>query len=297
MFGKKQEDKLKKYQDTSGSLSSKGLERGIWFVRHKLQLRKIIVIILSSWGAITVGIGLIIWGKYIAYDYWQDRALYRSQVLEFPNYESRQNMYEARPLIFGQPQVYQGSRNTYDLVTPVSNPNPMFVAHIHYEYQFATGRTPAQTVTILPGTESYAPLLGFENESFPARAQLVVDDIVWERLDTHVIADPASFREERLAFEPENLAFTQSQDGIGSTLTFDLTNNSVYSYWQADFLVLLYRGNDVVGVVHMSEPTFRGGERRSVDYRLYQDVGGVSRIELIPLINIFDSHSYLPVGQ
>lgn len=293
----KKEDKVKKYQDTSGALSNKGLQRGIWFVKHKLLLRRILIITLSAWAFVSVSLGLVIWTKYAAYDFWKDRDLYRSQISQFPNYDIKRDLYQAIPPTFGQPEVFRGAENTYDLITPVKNSNPSIIAHIQYHYQFTGGKTSVLTTSLLPGSDTFVSFLGFEHDTFPARAQLVVDDISWERIDTHFIPDPASFIEARLVFEAENLAFIAEEDGRGSTLSFDLINRSVYSYWQADFLVRMFRGNEPVGVVFVSEPQFLGNETRAIEYRLFQDIAGVSRIELTPFINVFDHTNYMPVGQ
>ena len=292
-------DKVQQYVDTSGSLGSKELVRGIWYVRHKLLIRKILLGLLTTWCVITAGIGIFVWGKYVSFDVWNDRDLYVSQVLEFPNYTAIQPLYEARQIVLGDVDIFRGSEDTYDFVTSVSNPNTAMIAFVTFHYEFPNGQTPPQMATLLPGRDGFLTLVGFESDAFPSRAQVVIDDIAWDRINPHFIQDPLGYMDARLQFLPENLVFTPAgvdEATLGSRLTFDLTNNSVYSYWQADFLIELFRGSQRVGVLFLAETTFTAGETRSIDYQLFQNLQSVSRINVTPLINVFDDSVFLPVG-
>jgi hypothetical protein len=296
----KEPSKLSQYVDPSGDFSTKEFTLGYWYVQHKLLLRKIFIWILLSWSIITIGIGLIVWGHYLFVGYWEDEQLLASHIGTFQNYSAIQPAYEAQPLSYDQSRLFKSADGRYDFFTLVRNPNEDFVAYVTFHYVYANVETARQTQAVLPRLEQGLVVYGHETLSYPAQAQLIIDEIRWQRINPHVVFDPSSYMAERLRFRVSDFEFIRpggEEPTLTNALSFGLHNESVYSYWDASFHVLLKRGEAIVGVIPLSETQFRAGESRDVDIFTFAELTQVDSIEVLPTINVFDTSAFISVGE
>ncbi|PIT86494.1 MAG: hypothetical protein COU33_02845 [Candidatus Magasanikbacteria bacterium CG10_big_fil_rev_8_21_14_0_10_43_6] len=297
---KKEVSKLAQYDDPSGDFVNRDFRAGLWYVQHKLLLRKIVIGILSTWSTITIGIGLFVWAQYLFVGYWDDEDLLATHINTFQNYRAIQPAYEAVSLSYDTSKIFKSAEGRYDLYTPVTNPNRNFLAHVDFHYVFGQTDTPVQTTTLLPQSTQALIQFGFESDLYPAQARMIVDDIRWQRIDPHAIADIGGYMSERLLFSVEDFSFTRPGEAEGiltNEVAFTLVNNSVYNFWEPTFAALLKRGQSVVGVLPISEKEFRRGESRSVNIYTFAEVTQVDSIELIPLFNLFDRQEYIDIGE
>ncbi len=300
MFIKKTEDKLEKYIDPTGEFTNSQFKLSRWYVEHKLRLRQIGLGALILFCVVTVGYSLFYWGYYFTTGYWRDQEMLNSQVLEIENYDNLKSFYAPRPFIISSPQVYQTvSPSSYDFVVDLTNNNERWLAGIQYQFVFSGGETPLAQAIVLPGTRPLV-YLGFTSDYFPSGARLVIKNIKWYHLDRHIYPDISGYTAERNLWLVENFEFSPISRISGSPanfIEFDLTNNSAYGFWEANFYVELLDQGSRVGILYLPEAEFTSRETRHVDLRSYIDGLYVTEIRVHPLINIFDSREYLRAGE
>lgn len=301
IFFKKSANKLSRYQDPTGEFGNSELKKAFWFAKYRIQLRKAFIGCLIFWCVVTVGTSLVLWGKYFAYDLWRDNANLASQSQEFVNFAAIQEQYRARPIQFGQSLIFQSNTNRYDFVTPVNNPNERFIARVFYHYEYAGGKTPQQTLLLLPLIQTPMVVLGHETQSgFPSRATLVVDEIRWKRVNAHAIPDIQEYMTSRLLFPVSDVGFEPQNTAEGllsSQVSFTISNDSVYHYWDVPLHVELLRSGQLVGVLSTSLTQFRAGDVRRIELFTTATLPFVDDVRVSPIINIFDPASYIDVGS
>lgn len=298
MFQKKKPNNFARYIDPTGEFPTGELKAGYWYVRHKLLLGHIVVGVLVVWSVATVGYSLFGWGRYMFFDYTRDQEMLRRQVIEVPDYTVVQPLYQAQPLSFGSTDVFEGAPDKYDFFTPVTNPNERFLAHVTFSYAYSGTRTPTTTVTLLPRTPQAFVVFGEESDQYPGAAQLTIYTIDWQRISSHVIPDVEAFQKERDIFIVEDVTVRDAgADEVPvPQVEFDLTNDSVYPYWEPRFVAELMQGGRVIGVQFLSVPQLRGKETRHIKFHTQSSIRGVGDLRLLPLFNIFDLDEYMQVG-
>ncbi len=284
------------YVSPTGELPNRTLRLGEWYVMHKILLQHIGTGILIAWCVVTMGFSLYKWGEYLFIGMKQDDMLLLTQ-LRAENYQAMHPSYEARELSFGDVRVFRSAESVYTFSAGVTNPNARHLAYMQYKFVYASGETVATNAVILPGQTREIAVFGFSSTEYPADAHLVVESTRWRRVDPHRVADVGAFITERLKFIIDHFTFANPEGASVPSVTFDLTNDSAYSYWQPVFYVELYNGQELAGLAYVSIDRFLAGETRHIDVRLFGDTLSVSDIRLIPTVNIFDSASFVAPGQ
>lgn len=293
---KKKVDKMNQYQSPMAELSNRQLRFSGWYVRHKDQLGQAGMIALFLFGLSTMGYALYGWTTYLLVGYGQDQKIFHNLVSQFSNYDNIKPLYEVQPLEFSATRILSSGEGLYDFVTEIRNPNIRNVAVISFSYDFAGKASEPQDVVVLPGQTTLLVAFGQESDSYPGGAQLNISNIVWHRIDPHAVFDVGQYISERLSFTTTDVVFTaaNARDGVPShRLTFDITNDSAYSYWQARFVVKLFEGGQLVGVLPLTMDRFQAGKTRSVELRSLVPELSVSEIALVPMIDVFDEREFI----
>lgn len=187
-----------------------------------------------------------------------------------------------------------------DLYATVENPNADWLARFTYRFRAGAFETEPQRGFALPATEK--PLIAFavKGEGSLQGAQLVIDDLRWERVDKRFTGDYQAFLADRLRFSFEDVAFVTDAPAGGTPVArvgFTVKNGSAYGYYDPAFVVLLKRGPAVVGVTRTTLSQIAPGEARRVDITWAGPIPSVSQASVLPDIDLFDEGVYLPVGQ
>ena len=98
---------------------------------------------------------------------------------------------------------------------------------------------------------------------------------------------------DQIEFRPPNPA-----DPINvSKASFRITNNSGFGYYKVGFILTLWSGEQLIGVNRVAASNLRPGDVRIVEANWFQDVAGVSRVEVAPELDILDDKNYIPPGK
>lgn len=295
MFKKKAEDKLSQYEDPIGGFSSRDLRLATWYVKHKEQLRAVGIACLVIFDIALITFGFWGWAEYAIIGYRQDRQMLANQIFEVENYAAQQARYGARELQFGTTAVYQSGTDRYDFVVDVENSNTRWVADITYQFSYNGGVTDEQTMTLMPGARQPLVVFGVESVGTPSALRFQPLSISWRSIDPHIVPDPAAYLTKRNVFVPGDVSFFFANDADtgGHRIMFSVLNNSVFSYWEPQFIVELRDGDIRQGLLLVTLDEFRAGEIRTVDLQSFATNLFVSDIVLHPLIHFFDANEYM----
>lgn len=296
----KEKNHLSQYIDTTGELSSRQLKISSWYLRHEILLQQIGIGIMIVFCVATVGFSLFFWGKYLFVDYWVDQKNLQGQAQEFQNYAQLQSAYKANNIEVLETRIYNSSTDLYDFFAITVNPNERWIAHVDYHFVYSGGETKTYKSSLMPGEKRPLAVFGQESASYPGEISFVLDNLSWEAIDPHKIFDISSYMKERLIFNFDNFVFSQpSQTGAPvPAISFDIYNDSAYSFWDAVFYVELLNDDQTVGYIYFSIPDFMSLEKRTVDLRYFGDNLTVNDIRIIPVMNVFDRDIFInPKGE
>jgi hypothetical protein len=200
-------------------------------------------------------------------------------------------------LVTGEVLVFSPTSGYEDFYTEIRNPNQDWTAAFTYSFKTSSGESRKQKGFVMPGERK--PLLALHEALTGNRADLLVEEITWIRVDHHVIPDITEWLERHNDFQitdntyVTNLEINKQKVARSS---FTITNQSPYGYYEAPFLVFLLRGDTVVGVNQVVLNTFNAGEARQVDVNWFGAFPTAAEIQVVPNIDYFDADAYLPIG-
>ncbi len=172
--------------------------------------------------------------------------------------------------------------NRFDVVAPVTNPNTDWFATVTYAVSVNGATGESQDMTLNPSSELYLTALGVGGEG-SVSVQLAVEHIAWRRLDHH---NPPPVAQFDIA-DPAYSTLT----GEGATVyqvRADITNNSYVSFYEVPFIILLYNGDQIVGVNYAYISPFNFGETKTITAK-WNTVGGtVTSARVVPALNLLD---------
>lgn len=278
----------------SEDLTEKELKFGYWWLSHRAQLRQGLIIALLVFDAIFLGFALFKWGHYLAVGYWADQKMARELVKPAVNFAGLKEHFSAQPLVILNTYLFTGAAKT-DAAAMVKNPNERFFVSFDYDFDLGGVKTPSRRGFLLPGEEKPVAELGILGTGGASGAVLELKNLTWQRIGAHQIQDMAAYLSERLNFSAAEVNFAlPSVSGLRSSqLTFKLTNNSGFSYYEPKFLLRLESGGNLVGLEQAVFSQFLAGETKEVDLRLFNQNINVSGLRLAPEINIFDPQAYI----
>ena len=87
-----------------------------------------------------------------------------------------------------------------------------------------------------------------------------------------------------------------AKTGQPSQISFDLTNDSAYGYWQVNAVALLYSGGTLAAINYATISQLRSLETRTIELNWAQDLPAIDSIQIVPEVNYIDSASIIPPG-
>jgi hypothetical protein len=201
----------------------------------------------------------------------------------------------ADPIVPEQVLVFGIGDNRYDFFAELSNPNSDWWVEFTYAFAFDAGSTASTEGFLLPGQTKPVISLATTSQTFVRNAQLELTNVRWHRINHHEIYDYSIWQEDRMRLVITDATFTKEtgfeKDVFGRT-TFTVYNNTAYSYFDPQFLVLLKRGSAVVGVSRATVASLGVGERREISLNWFGILPSATSVEVIPDIHLFDPDVY-----
>jgi len=285
-------DKEPNAVDLPEGMSGRELKWSLWWIDHEDAVKRIGVILFVVVDIVLVSIGA--WGMldWLAFGgVSEERAIRQLTSLEYAQLGIAA---PAREIQFGAPIVLSLPDSRYDVVVPVENENANLWAELEYRFIIGGEETPPLHDFVLPGQAKFLVGLGIRREGSPGTVELRVEKREWHRLDGHEIPNYEAYAAVRLNIEAVNPVFLPATGQEGSKTSFALRNRSAFSYYDTDLLVMLYRGDTLVGVNKIRLAELNAGAGENMELFWYQTIPQVTRTEVIPYINILDPDAYQP---
>lgn len=268
----------------------------LWWVEHRAFLRRL------AYGAFMVVDGLllsfVLWSMLdsFAISYGDDEREV-AKVVAYGQGDLRAYSVAnaADDILPEQIQVFSIGNNRYDFYANLSNPNADWWVEFTYSFAFDAGSTTPAEGFLLPGQTKPVVSLAVTSQSSVRDAQFELTNVRWHRVDHHVIPDYVMWQGDRLRLTITDAVFSKEtgfeSDVFGRT-TFTVHNNTAYSYFDPEFLVLLKRGQAVVGVNRATFASLGVGEKQEISLNWFGTLPAVTSVEVIPDIHLFDEDVY-----
>lgn len=278
-----------------GGVSGQELRWSQWWVDHRERVGRIATGLFIVADAVLLGVG--IWGftDWLAFGGLKEEQAIRQMTGagygQFPDLGLQEVRLDA-------PIVLPAGSGKVDVLVPVANPNPRFWAELRYRLVIGGTERPLRTAFILPGQTKYLAELAAPTDT-GASAEVKVERRVWHRATPSGGLDQQAFADARLDIRAENAVYRPAVSGatsVSSSAAFTLVNDTVFSYYDVGVLVLLYNGDAIVGVNENRLDTLPARSRRPMEIFWYQPLPSVSKVEVVPDINIYDPDAYRKLG-
>jgi hypothetical protein len=295
---KKELKELERYRDLEGMTLSK-LNLGLWWVQNRLLIFKIVKIILIVISVITWSLFIFTFGEYLLFGMNKDNKM----ISDIANGPSISHdifaMVSAQDLRVQTVKKFNTLSGRYDFLAEVDNPNQKFAAYFEYYFSVDGKDYGRRTGFILPQETKYFFALGQEISSAPSSVEFRMDNFTWQRIDSRRYPDWENFKNDRLQITTANVNFTPARSTVLSEkldlneLKFDLSNNSIFNYWEVNLKILLHSHGDIVGVNEYKATSLMSGETRTIVISWPGHFGSIDDITIIPEIDITDKKNYI----
>ena len=287
------------YEDLTG-LTEKRLDLGLWYVEHLHQLKKYFIIFLIFIATISWSYFLFGFIYYLSIGMKEDQKLANetanSGIITHEYFTKNQPMH----LNYGTTITFpSGSASKYDFFTEIENPNNKHWVEFDYYYAVNGESLEKLKAFILPGEKKPIIALGRELKAHPFDPRIIIENIAWHRIATKEINDIEKFKSDHAAFTVKDFKFNPSKGSsaadkvIFNELEGEITNSTVYNYWNANFIIILYQGGQPVSVGKYGIENFLSGSSYQVNLTWPGDIGKVDEVKVIGDTNIFEKNNYM----
>lgn len=203
----------------------------------------------------------------------------------------------AKDLDAGPATAVPSVDGAYDYHAVLANPNADWWAEFTYAFASSAGETDSAEGFILPGEEKPVVAYAVDAPSAPRSVSLKISDVVWHRVDHHVTGDYGQWIEDHVGFDVQGATFgrVELNDDTIARVSFSVTNDTAYSYYEPVMVAVLTRGSTVVGVTGTTLSSLDAGESRDVDINWFGSVPNANKVDVYVSINPFDISAYKPL--
>jgi len=270
----------------SSDFSDKQFKAAYWYARHRLGLRRAMILALAG-----VALFFLIYGLYGVFDFYvisrSDLALWQKSISDSKLNNELVSQVRSPLQLELQGASVLANNEKDDFVAWVFNPNREWLAQeITYHFKSNSVETPKIKDFVLPGQQKI--LYAFANEkNSGANLALVIDDIQWKK-----VANYEALRDKILQFEFLNkkleLGSGQSGEQSYTSLSFELANRSAYSFYDPKFILLVYQGQRLIYSDQIILDSLVAGEVKAKNLLVPMRLPFNSTFTVYPDIDIYD---------
>lgn len=285
------------YDDIHG-ISSKKLNLGLWYVERKKLFKKIIIIVLIVISTISWLYTIYSFSHYYFKGIIKDEKMVKDMITL--------DMVEHEYILSKMPNKLIVSRvsefnvnEKYDFFVEMKNTDKNFMAR--YEYCFIEKNNEFECADdyIYPNESKYIMALGEDFDHKPSNLRFYIKNLRWKRINLHKILNWKNFHNEHINVLLENIEFNSPNLKLLSeklnlnSLKFTAINNSPYNYWDINYKILFYKGNNIISINNYKQVEFMSKQEVDIIINWPGNIGRISNVEIIPEIDIMDNKVYI----
>jgi len=286
-----------RYETEVEGVSMKTLKAGLWWTKNRLNLRRILIIILIVFSVISLGYSLFGFGSYLLVGMNKDYQMVKDLVQNKIAGQDYLLQAMAKGLTYSSAGIISND-GKYDLYIQVKNPNVKYWGVFSYCFITAAKEKSCGSDFILPEEKKYILSLAktFKNRS--SSAVFSITKMTWYKIDNHTIFDWNKYLNDHLNISIKNKAFIPAASNEVSekislnTLNFTALNNGAFGYWEAPFTIILSDNGKIVSVNRYIINNFISHDSREIKITWPGIIGPVSDISITPDINIMGKGVY-----
>ncbi len=293
--GKPVKANLSKYVDPTGEFGSGQFKWAMWYVKNKVMLYRLAVILLIIFSVTTISFSLWKAVNILVYDL-TEKPIIEQQLSASIDYTVLHPRFSPFPIEILNTYVLPGGTERVDALAEVVNPNERYIATFDYYFDFGTTSTARQTAILLPLENKPVAIFGLDSAEYAGGSNFMIENLHWSRVSAHEVADVRSWQEDRLLFNIENFVFgfaDSAGEANANSIRFSLKNDTAYGYKNPLFYIGLYQGGTLAGVMKFDLLDFQSLETRQIDLRNFVQNLSVSEIKIFPVIDLYNKEVYL----
>ena len=274
-------------------LSPDQLKIGYWYVSHKLLLRRLLILFLIAIDFILFVIGGFGLLDYYVFQQNEVKFLYNNLTTSKLNYSYLTEQSAPQDLAINFTRVISG-RGQYDFISEIDNFNSTwYVNELTYHFEAGSLKTPTKTDFILPQSRKYLIAEAVSSDTLLNNATFVVEEIKWEKYayfqELHDKILNIEILEPR--FEAPGTLGVSDQLNV-SRARFTAYNSSAYNFTNVQMKVIMSRGDSIVAVRDLSFQKFLAGEKRPIEFYLYDLASLPNRVDVFPDVDILNPAAF-----
>jgi hypothetical protein len=288
---------LNRYETDVEGVSLKTLEAGLWWTKNRKILRIILIIFLIAVSAVSWGYTLYGWGNYLFFGMSSDEKMVR-ELVQSTTTNQALLLQRAPKNLISSATGYVADDGKYDLYVQVTNPNAKWAATFSYCFKNSGTADICGNDFILPGEKKYVFSLAQPLSSGPSGLNYYPGKVSWIKINNHIIPDWNKYWKDHLDITVSNQQLIPAvsnsvSEKIGlNTLSFRVTNNGAYSYWELPLMIVLTNGNAIVFLDRYQVNNFISHESRNIEITWSGEADNVTAISIMPDLNILDQGVY-----
>lgn len=276
----------------AADLTPQQLRFAQWYVARKKSLRTILLVFLI---VINISLWSLALYQFIFYITATEahEIMLKELTKERIDYIAMHKRFAPFDIVINSYSVVYNEKAGYDLIAHLENPNQNWrVTKLTYYFVWDKGQIEEKTTFLLPNSSKL--LFTFERDltQAPENLELVFSNIAWKRIRKDrkqlEILSKINIHDVELKYvvpEKEFIALPK--------ILWTVDNQSVYSFWQINFVVILYKRGKISGINEFPVKELMAGDEREVEFR-WLNLPSSDEIEIRPEINIFDSSIFMP---
>lgn len=262
-------------------LTEKDLEKGLFFVKHRILLKRILF-------GIAIFIIAIIYIKFLFnfIQYFQSSNYYvlAQQIDYAPDWKNNHDdRAPIEPVISSIKHLSIGDKK-YNLVAFIENPNKDWAIK-EFEYRFVVNGEILETqkAFLNPGESRLLINLAYETKKPIKDLDIQTANWHWRRYDNDT---------KVVDWSLTDISFKPISNDLPAQVFWTVQNMSLFDLRKVIFQILLFNGSKLISVNEMQSSDFMSLDKKDLDSVFWYSLPRVTETQVIPLFNWIDNSNY-----
>ncbi len=263
-------------------ITEKDLEKGLFFLKHKLLLKRIL---LSLAFLILALIYLKFFFSLILY--FRNTSFYSLAKIIDTNYNYAAEHQKRAPseLDISDAQYLSIGNKKYNLVAYIENPNEDW-AVAEFEYRFIINNKPLNTqkAFLNPGQSRFLITLAYEAQKPIKKIEVEIGNYYWRRYnnDTKVVD-----------WSLTDISFNPLSTDLPAQAFWTAQNMSLFDLRKVIFQIALFNGQRLIAINEIQASDYLSLDKKELDSIFWYSLPRVTETQVLPLFNWLNNSDYM----